>query len=110
MRFLSQKSGVFATTDAYEWLHLVRESTCAILLKSLAGILDSVFMPTGELCFESPTGPFVAQRESGICFRSVFYKVQAPQRGRKSQRRERGANLSDNICYLCALTKSWLSK
>lgn len=60
MKFSSQRSGVFVTTDAYEWFHLVRENTCAILLKSLAGILDSVFIAAGELCFESPTGPFVA--------------------------------------------------
>lgn len=96
--------------DSIQWLHLVCLNTCVIILNGLAVILDVVFVTTGKLCLECPTGLFVAQRESGTCFRSVFYNVQAPQRGRKSRRRERGANLSVNICYLCALTKSTLSK
>lgn len=48
-------------------------------------ILDSVFIATGELSFESPTGPFVAQRESGTCFRSVFL-----QSAGTSKRQEEG--------------------
>lgn len=51
-------------------------------------IIDAVFIATGELCLKSPTGPFVAQRESGTCFRSVF--LQSPGTSKRQEEPEEG--------------------